>query len=675
MAANVIPFTQWGASAEDWTHLDLVMGLGADLLPVVSNPHAAIASTSSIRETGKLPSLYTAQREVVGIAGWTQRQSTSADIERWSRERDYGICIQTRRIRAIDVDIPDADQAEDIKVALLERYPFALRCRPNSSKFLLAFECPDDLTKRTFRTAHGLVELLASGQQFVAVGTHPSGARYDWPAGLLDEVPVLTLADVDALWADLMARYGTGEASSSTGTQRHQKLADVVANDPVAQHLIAQPGRVKRAERDGRLHIVCPWEVEHTSESSVSATTYWPAHTGGYERGHFACLHAHCEHRTDDEFLEAVEYRPVDEFAAIADEGVQPVDTPLADGVQKVDGTPAERRRFQVLTQADMAGLPALEWIVKGVLPRADLGVVYGASGSGKSFWVLDLAMHISLGREWRGHRVRKLRVLYVAAEGQAGVRKRLAALRQHHQVDFLPIGVIEGAPNLLERSQAAEVAREVQLAGGYDLIIMDTWAQVTAGANENSAEDMGRALAHCREIRRATGAMVLLVHHAGKDLDRGARGWSGLKAAADVEIEIVRAEHARTAIVSKLKDGEDGAEYGFALEEVILGFDADGDEISSCVVVPAEATGGLRRKAQLGRVEAAVMGALEAAGGVDNAWTAEPELLNAVCATLPVESGKRDTRAQKARKAMRNLIKTGCIQESTLGLRVAPAT
>jgi RecA-family ATPase len=107
---------------------------------------------------------------------------------------------------------------------------------------------------------------------------------------------------------------------------------------------------------------------------------------------------------------------------------------------------------------------------------------------------------------------------------------------------------VLADAPNLMEKQDALDVARAIVAAGGAQLVIVDTFAQVMPGANENAGEDVGRALAHCKGIHRATGALVLLVHHSGKDSSRGARGWSGLRAAADVELEVVRADDARSS-------------------------------------------------------------------------------------------------------------------------------
>src|SRR5262249_54953770 len=129
-------------------------------------------------------------------------------------------------------------------------------------------------------------------------------------------------------------------------------------------------------------------------------------------------------------------------------------------------------------------------------------------------------------------------------------------------------------------------VIRELGSYGGASIVVVDTLAQATPGANENAGEDMGRVLANCKAIRRATGATVLLIHHAGKDLSRGARGWSGLRAAADAEIEISRLDDSnRLATITKQKDGTDGAKYPFKLAVVPLGEDADGEVIDSCVV------------------------------------------------------------------------------------------
>ncbi len=321
---------------------------------------------------------------------------------------------------------------------------------------------------------------------------------------------------------------------------------------------------------------------------------------------------------------------------------------------------PASDLRFRFEPVHEFSSTKALPWVIKGVLPKAGLCVVYGASGSGKSFAVLDMGMAIARGVPWRGKRVRQGRVAYIAAEGADGFRKRLAAYAQHHGVDLstVPMTVLNAAPNLMELQDAVDVARGVMAAGGADVIAVDTFAQVTPGANENAAEDMGRALAYCRRIHEVTGAVVLLIHHAGKDATKGARGWSGLRAAADAEIEVVREGDARALRLTKSKDGEDGLEWGFMLEVVQVDIDEDMEPVTSCVVVesqvPLVGAGPARR---LGPVEKVVNGVLQEMAIAQTEGIEVPAVLaEAVSRMDKPADGKRDTRRMRARRALEAL-------------------
>ncbi len=271
---------------------------------------------------------------------------------------------------------------------------------------------------------------------------------------------------------------------------------------------------------------------------------------------------------------------------------------------------PAEPPRFTFEPVHQFSSATALPWIIKGVLPKAGLAVVYGASGSGKSFAVLDMSLAIARGVEWRGKRVRQGKVAYIAAEGADGFRKRVAAYAQHHQIDLttVPMSVLNAAPNLMEKTDAADIVKGINAVDGADVIVVDTFAQTTPGANENAGEDVGKALAHCKRIHEKTGALVVLIHHSGKDATKGARGWSGLRAAADAEIEVIRSDQGRALRLSKNKDGEDGLEWGFDLEVVQLGVDEDLDPITSCVVIEAAvpAVGGVAAR-KMGKNEKVV--------------------------------------------------------------------
>lgn len=240
-------------------------------------------------------------------------------------------------------------------------------------------------------------------------------------------------------------------------------------------------------------------------------------------------------------------------------------------------------------------------YLVKGVIARESMSVIYGPSNSGKTFFSLDMAYHIAIGATWRGHRVSQAAVLYLAAEGGRGVANRIVALKQEHGVCDVPLALKRAGLDLLhdqaDLQTVYELARGVQARkpGLPLLIVIDTLSRVMAGGDENSAADMTALIRNIDAIRAATGAHVMLVHHTGKDTARGARGHSSLRAATDTEIEVQNSEDEegaqhRAAMVTKQRDYSGGETFAFTLKTVLLGEDQDGDEVTSCVVETADA-------------------------------------------------------------------------------------
>jgi hypothetical protein len=341
-----------------------------------------------------------------------------------------------------------------------------------------------------------------------------------------------------------------------------------------------------------------------------------------------------------------------EEFDALVEEQAQPE--------PQAQGEAPKPPRFQFEPVGSFASATASPWIVKGVLPQAGLAVVYGASGSGKSFAVLDMVLAIARGSAWRDRKVRQGKVAYIAAEGADGFRKRLAAYAQHQAIDLatVPMTVLNGAPNLLEVKDAVDLVVGVEAAGGADVIVVDTLAQTMPGGNENAGEDMGKALAHCRRIHQRTGALVILIHHSGKDAAKGARGWSGLRAAADAEIEVLRDEATgqRSLRLSKNKDGEDGLQWGFELQIVQLGVDEDLDPITSCVVAEAELKA-VKSGKPMGPVESVVHAVvMEMAESQNSGIEVGPVIAEAIKRLPEPVDGKRDTRRQRIRRAIETL-------------------
>jgi hypothetical protein len=328
---------------------------------------------------------------------------------------------------------------------------------------------------------------------------------------------------------------------------------------------------------------------------------------------------------------------------------------------------PSAPARFTVVNAPDFSGGPALEWIIKGVLPRAGLAVIYGESGAGKSFLALDISAAITRGIAWRDRKTAKGRVVYVCAEGAGGFRQRLRAYAADNKIEMSELpAVIADAPNMLKGEDVAAVTKAIMDWAGAsegeraaDVIVVDTLAAASPGSDENSGKDVGQIIAHCGWMHKMTGALVVLIHHSGKDASKGARGWSGLKGAMDAELQVTRNGDFRAVESTKLKDGADGMVWPFKLKTVVLGMDSDGDPLSSCVIehtddMPPSENG---KQRPTGKYEPLVLEVLRKMVTPEAPHVAQDDLLDGVVPKLAKEGDGRDMRRRAAKRGLDGLL------------------
>lgn len=271
---------------------------------------------------------------------------------------------------------------------------------------------------------------------------------------------------------------------------------------------------------------------------------------------------------------------------------------------------PKPEPRFRLLTGAELAQLPPLSWRVRGVLPAVGLAAVYGPSASGKTFLALDMAAAIAEGRLWFDCRTVAAPVVYAALEGEAGLRLRAQAW-EAHTGRALPAGLrLMLQPFKLTVAQDVRDLAAVVPAGA--VVFLDTLNRAAPTADENSSRDMGEILEGAKMLQTLSGGLVVLVHHTGKDSTKGLRGHSSLFAALDAAVEVLRDGERREWRVAKSKDGQDGCVHPFKLQTEMLGTDAHGDAITSCVVMPDTAARDVQRvKLPQGGNQRLVLGAL----------------------------------------------------------------
>lgn len=230
-----------------------------------------------------------------------------------------------------------------------------------------------------------------------------------------------------------------------------------------------------------------------------------------------------------------------------------------------------ERMRAELLDTLGIKARPRLQPIIPGLFYRNSLARIIGSSGHGKSFLVLDLAAHIGAGIPWAGRPVVKGSVLWLVAEGDEGVGRRIEAWETLHgrpveNVTYLPRAVNALGPEW-------DIFCEVLAERHDDMIVLDTQARITPGADEIDRAEQSMLVEACDRLRVATGACVALVHHRGAK-GTHARGHTEVFGALQTQVYVEKSGHhitvgAKMANGGKTKDDIEPEDIGFVLRSI----------------------------------------------------------------------------------------------------------
>lgn len=236
---------------------------------------------------------------------------------------------------------------------------------------------------------------------------------------------------------------------------------------------------------------------------------------------------------------------------------------PLAEinsGAEATEPSILDRLRAALVDSAGLDNIPEPEPLIEGLLYRDSLAWLYGKPGHGKSFVAIDWSGCVAGQLPWQGRDAPNTGpVLYLAAEGVTGIKRRVRAWEDWTGVPmkgvlFLPIAV--QLLNSMQLAAFVELLTEIQPA----MVVIDTQARVTVGAEENSAKDMGQLVDAVDKIRSVTRACVLLIHHesrAGENI----RGSTSLEGAATTMIRVTKdGPHVRLDNTKQKDDAESHA-------------------------------------------------------------------------------------------------------------------
>src|SRR5437763_7124252 len=152
-------------------------------------------------------------------------------------------------------------------------------------------------------------------------------------------------------------------------------------------------------------------------------------------------------------------------------------------------------RAIELVRFADMKARLCDAYLIKHLLSSTGMAVVYGDPGAGKTYLAVHIGLSLAAGSEFFGRRVRKVGVIYIAAEAGRGIENRIIAARHEFKLPATtPFAAITSPVDLCADNPDLEnliaIVQSVDVGMPIGLIIIDTLSRVMAGGNENSPED-----------------------------------------------------------------------------------------------------------------------------------------------------------------------------------------
>ncbi|RWA81480.1 MAG: hypothetical protein EOQ31_31540 [Mesorhizobium sp.] len=584
------------------------------LIPVIP-PNAVIDDSSFMARRGtdltgylgKAPGVRLPNGKWVGLKNWSKHAATESALAEW-HAMGASVGLRCDECLAIDIDASEREVAERVEALTLDMLgPSPLRIG-NDPRRMLFYRPTAEFRYKSLSFMHGKtkekIEVMPKGKQVVVYGVHAkTGKPYAWPRR---PVPLAELAEVtpeqfDRWFAAVKAILPDAqEMHENNPTDRANINQESLRGDPALVRKIVEslpnnrdiyPDRMDyirmgaaikgaMADPDEAFDLWCDW----AAKDDGGKPQYWEKDWNGLGDKvtlGIGWLVDEAKKRT------GVDHREQRIAAANFETVPEPLFPERPEDVEARSEAKAINL-FQFTPLMDAAG-SALQAsaapLVKGLLDQGAMTVLYGESNTGKTFLAMDIAFHIAAGMNWGGMRTAKFPVLYIAAEGGQGARKRAAALASRYSVEAAtaafhylmhPINLLRADADL------GRLIESVRATGmRFGLIVVDTLSRAMAGGDENAPGDMGAMVKHLDALRAATSAHVMVVHHSGKDRAKGARGHSLLRAATDTEIEVADKQIA----VTKQRDLDKSFASGFELDVMTLGVDGDGDPVTSCVV------------------------------------------------------------------------------------------
>lgn len=253
------------------------------------------------------------------------------------------------------------------------------------------------------------------------------------------------------------------------------------------------------------------------------------------------------------------------------------------------------KRIIKLWSIEDIYALPEPDYLIEPIFPSVGVSIIYGLSGTGKTFATLGIGLSVAHGKEWMGRHVHQGTVFYINSEGRSSLGKRIKAwykenapLKPSSRFRIIPWGLDlqEHLSTLLDTIE--DMAEEQK----PDLLVFDNFS-MCADIDQNKQNEVAPILKILNDLAEKLQCHILILHHTTKE--DNFNGSMAFRNHTDVMIELKREDKAdnHSPILfhsQKARDDEPFNDIRTELKQVTLYVKEDTlQPVTSCVVVPSE--------------------------------------------------------------------------------------
>lgn len=520
----------------------------------------------------------------ITIPDWQTKDFTDI-INNPGRKGYKGISHRTAKAPAIDVDIRDSGVTAQLVEWMHHKGFSAFRYGERPKFACIAQWCGEPQRKRISTEYDlGRIEILGVGQQIVLYNVHPNGYEYEWPNDNpleqdVGDLPVLT----EDLISELFVKFESLMDAAGHVRLVAEKNTNTTQSPPVEQLTPEQIGA-----RLAPLDPNCSYDEWVKTGMAIF-------HHGGVIQDWVRWSEPADNYPGDDALLAKWKSFSTDGAKASLEEPFDDIADLLTEQLALIQQSSVQQASTTAFESAHTAyhAETRYDWLIKGIVERDTISMLYGTYGTFKSFVMVDMGMHIAAGRPYLGRNTEQGAVFFLIGEGKNGIKRRIKAWFKYMDIkpdkDF-PFYYSTVPANLNDPTKMQQLLDIMDHIASVKpaMIVIDTLHKSMPGLNENSAEDMGIAINEVEKLKQRHGTACWIVHHSGKDSSRGARGSSSIPGAMDNSYELIRQSNDSYDVelrCEKIKDGRKPEDITLEALEVRLGEDEDGDPITSLVM------------------------------------------------------------------------------------------